>query len=99
MTLTIEVPDDNELSLNEVCKFIRRDRKVVNRWIGEGRFPKPVRIGKVDVWMARSIGLWMASVESQCISLADSDEVENSENDDAEESPVKKKPLPKIAGE
>ena len=98
MTLTIEVPDDDMLSLNEVCKFIRRDRKLVNRWLADGRFPRPIRIGKSDVWTARSIGIWLASLEYQCPSLAGDGESEDSENDGPDETPVKRKTPPENRG-
>lgn len=94
MTLTIEVPDDDLLSLNEVCKFIRKDRAKVHGWIKSGRFPRPIREGKSDVWTARSIGVWMASVEFHVISLAGDDDAEEVENDGTDDTPVKRKTPP-----
>lgn len=56
----IPVPDKPLLNLAEVEAFLGYNAKTIKRWVREGKFPAPKRIGDGQRWTALSIGVWLA---------------------------------------
>jgi predicted DNA-binding transcriptional regulator AlpA len=46
-------PDENLLRIEDVCEILRGvHRTAVYKWIRQGKFPKPVRLGRLIGWPA-----------------------------------------------
>jgi excisionase family DNA binding protein len=43
------------LTVDEVADLLRVSRDTVYAWTGEGRLPKPIRVGRRLVWRAEAI--------------------------------------------
>jgi len=44
----------------ELCKALGRSRYAIERWIREGRFPKPIKIHDQGcAWRVRDIEVWL----------------------------------------
>lgn len=52
------------LRLSEVCKLMAVSRGMVYKWMGEGRFPRSIRLGERAVrWRAAEVLAWQARLK------------------------------------
>lgn len=52
------------IRLAEVMRRVGLGRSTIYRWMGEGRFPKPVKLGAHMVaWPEDTIDVWIASTQ------------------------------------
>lgn len=52
------------IPITEVCSRTHFSRTTVYRYINQGRFPKPVRIGQMSRWVEREIDEWIENLMS-----------------------------------
>ena len=56
---------DGFLRMREVLALLRVSRSTLNRWIREGTFPRPVKLGKRAVrWRRSDIEGWLKELQS-----------------------------------
>ena len=56
---------DGFLRMREVLALLRVSRSTLNRWIREGAFPRPVKLGKRAVrWRRSDIEGWLKELQS-----------------------------------
>ncbi|MGG5288859.1 helix-turn-helix transcriptional regulator [Pseudomonas shirazensis] len=69
----ISAANDRFMRLDEVIKVTGLGRNTIYRRIGEGTFPRQVRLGPKSVaWLQSAISAWMTSVvEGSLAPLAD----------------------------
>lgn len=49
------------LRLRDVCDRVHVGKSTVWRWVSEGRFPRPIRLGaRCTVWRQSDLDAWMA---------------------------------------
>lgn len=51
--------DDHALNLDGVCRITTCSRPYIYRLIAEGRFPKPKKIGRKNIWMYSTVLNWL----------------------------------------
>lgn len=50
---------DSLVSLKDVCKLVGVSRSTIYKWISDGNFPQPIRIGKRAVrWSSQALVVW-----------------------------------------
>jgi prophage regulatory protein len=50
--------------LSDLCDQLAVSRGTIYRWLGEGKFPRPVRIGERAVrWRAADVEAWCGSLD------------------------------------
>jgi prophage regulatory protein len=50
---------DRLLSAEQIGELMHADPSTVFRWVREGRFPKPLKIGGMTRWRARDYNEWV----------------------------------------
>lgn len=58
-TPTDFTPPPRLLRLAEVRERVGLGRSTIYKWIGEGRFPRPVKMGTLDAWVESEISAWI----------------------------------------
>lgn len=54
-------PDVKFLRLPEVCDRVGVSRRQIYRWVADGRFPPPIKLGpRVIAWPSTAICQWQA---------------------------------------
>ena len=59
-TTTIQIPKKPLLAARDVAVLLDVHEKTVRRWVEEGKFPPPKRIGGQERWTNIAIGVWLA---------------------------------------
>lgn len=57
-----EAPD-RLLEKADVCGWFHISAPTLTRWIRDGRFPSPLRLGKKQLWPARQVAGFIAELE------------------------------------
>lgn len=58
------VPRQLLMRLTELCAQLAVSRGTIYRWLNEGKFPRPVRIGERAVrWRAEDVEAWCSSLD------------------------------------
>ena len=60
MTIPIQAPRQLFFTLADVCRLLERDKKTIQTWVKDGRFPPPITVGAGKVWSNTAIGIWIA---------------------------------------
>lgn len=58
--MRIEPPPERLLNRVQVRAFIAASDETVDRWIAQGRFPKPIKIGRHLFWRWSVLEKWLA---------------------------------------
>jgi excisionase family DNA binding protein len=61
MPAAVRVPaaDPKLLTLHDVCRRLRLGHSKVYALIKEGRFPAPLKVGRVSRWVTREVDAWV----------------------------------------
>jgi len=52
--------DNNLLSINQVCEKVNRSRVTLWKWVKDGQFPKPLKIGNRTLgWKEADFNDWL----------------------------------------
>jgi predicted DNA-binding transcriptional regulator AlpA len=51
--------NDRALDLEGVCEITTCSRPYIYRLVAEGRFPKPKKIGRKNIWMHSTVLNWL----------------------------------------
>jgi len=52
--------DNNLLSINQVCEKVNRSRVTLWKWVKDGQFPKPLKIGNRTLgWKEADFNHWL----------------------------------------
>lgn len=61
MEALTELPRDGFVRKNEILRHVPVSTSTFDRWVREGRFPKPVKIGARTVaWRVEDVSRWFA---------------------------------------
>lgn len=52
---------DQFMRLDAIKATVGAATSTIYKWIKEGRFPRPIKVGNVSVWSAREIADWQAA--------------------------------------
>ena len=58
-TNTQELPVGHLMTSRDVSKLLRCSARHVRRMVSQGRFPKPVKIGRLSRWLPKAIDAWL----------------------------------------
>ena len=61
----IELDSERIVRMEELLRRLQISRATVYRWLDEGRFPRPVRLGERTIgWKESSLAGWLADREA-----------------------------------
>ncbi len=53
---------ENLLTLADVLEYTGASRATIYRWMAEGSFPRPIKIGeRANRWLSSDLSAWLAS--------------------------------------
>lgn len=59
---------ENLLTMKDVIAFTGASRATIYRWMGEGDFPRPIKIGeRANRWLSSDLSAWLISRERAVI--------------------------------
>lgn len=58
-TAPIRVPEKPLLTAGEVAALFDVHAKTIRRWVEEGKFPPPSKIGGQERWTNLAVGVWL----------------------------------------
>jgi prophage regulatory protein len=74
-TTTNALPTTGYSRLSQMLPFLPIAKSTVNKWVGEGKFPAPVRLSPtVTCWKNEDIHAWLDNLESIAYQPAANDE-------------------------
>ena len=59
-TISIQAPRQLFFDLADLARSLGKDKKTIQAWVKEGRFPPPITLGAGKVWSNTAIGVWLA---------------------------------------
>ena len=62
---TVTTAPKQAYRLPELLSMFGSSKPSVYRWIGEGTFPKPVKVGRLSLWPVSTINEWWQSKQEQ----------------------------------